>query len=261
MPINIEAFERCKAMVSALSVEGGWKLDADQQEAYVTAIVSLMPEPCSDVTLRVLVQNYHKDHDLVQSLRDRHHPDHSKAWQSWITQTIKIIQHQKQIRSESALISVEDLAQYAVEELLRVLPTYRYRSRFSTWAYTVIVRSRKRYLVRLHAAKRGGTTQDSYGLDVPVQHVTVDVQFPEQLAADHALVELIETVLTTEEDRRLALIFRLWVIDDMRLTDIGKCVNLDASRISVLLDRARQLLHQHPEIRAWFGKAPLDPEQ
>src|SRR5215470_3270492 len=101
-----------------------------------------------------------------------------------------------------ALADSQDLVQMALEELIRALPSFRYASRFSTWAYTVIIRSAQRYLRDCNAAKRNGKPES---LD---QQPEWDLAFgaadsPEAHAQARALSRLINTLLDQHGDWRL----------------------------------------------------------
>jgi RNA polymerase sigma factor (sigma-70 family) len=252
--------ERCVAMVAALSVELGWHLELDQQQTYVSALLQYLPITCSEAELRRLVVRYHQDHAIVQALRDQTNPEYAAAWAKWCGLALRILRRQG-FGSADLLSSDEDLAQVTLEELIRALPSFQYASRFSTWAYAVISRSAQRYLRDRKAAKRSGRTESLE------QHEELDVaapeaERPEALAEAHELAALVGAVLSTEEDQRLAEIFRRWASKDERLVDIARSVHLSPSRVSVLIEHICQLLQQSPAILAWLGgDASEDVEQ
>lgn len=136
--------ERCEAMVSVLNAVHGWQVAADEQAVYVSALVRLLPADASDDMLRRRAERFHADHRLVESLRDHHNPYHAAMWTTWLTQAIMVVQRHGQANTTAA--DVEVLARTTLEELVRAVPTFRYDSHFSTWAYTIIARTISRYL-------------------------------------------------------------------------------------------------------------------
>lgn len=246
-----DAAIRCAGMVAALDAAGGWGLDAERLRSYVTAIAPLIPESCPEPVLRSLVTAYHHDHRLVAALRDPADPSHESAWGIWAGQSRRVIGRAVSYHADDPTIALDDLAQVALGAIAESLPSYRFGSRFSTWAYSVIAHSARHHLRDLHAAKRAGrplSLEQQVGIDAAAP----DHSSPEELAAAAALEQLVESLLQKADDQRLAEIFRLWARADMRLIDIGARMQLSASRVSVLLTTARRRLREHPEIQAWL---------
>lgn len=244
--------EHCAAIVAALNAALEWQLTADRQHAYVVALLQCGALPLAESDLRRLVITFHQDHTLVDALRDRAHPQHDAVWAQWCSQALRILRHQGLGAPGDALTDIHDLAQVALEDLVRALPSFRYASRFSTWAYTVIAHSAQCYLRYLHAAKRSGPTES---ID---QHDTLDVAAretdqPEVHAEARVLAALIDAVLADQPDQRWRTIFQLWMYKDQRLADIARNVGISASRVSVLLDQIILLLRQHPKLMAWLN--------
>ncbi len=253
MKRDITQSERRAAVVAVLRGELAWKLDMDRQHAYVAAMLPYLPEQCADADLRRIVLNYHQDHALVGALLDRANPRYEQVWIEAIGQVVRMALHQGHAPASGAMVDGDDLAQVALEALIRALPSFHYASRFSTWAYAVVGRSIQRYLRDLHASKRHRQVE-SLELyhelnDIPA----ADVQ-PEAHSEASALAALIEHVLAEHTDARLAYIFQLSTRDELRLAQIGQLVHLSPSRVSIVLAQARELLRQSPELRAWLGE-------
>jgi len=259
MPNHADLERRCLALVEALSQELAWTLSAGQQRDYVASVCAFAPPDSSEDGLRRRLQNYHLDHDLVRSLQDRLHPRHDSAWREWCISALRIVWQTGMVAPDAALTGPDDLAQSALEELLRSLPDYAYRSRFSTWAYTIIVRAVQRSHVHLRAAKRSAPTQPIDAELIDRGPPTRESEHPETIAAGNELAALIDTLLATSKNERLARIFKLWAAGDWRLADIARSVGIDSSRVSVLLKEARAILGRDPAIRAWYA-ADLDTD-
>lgn len=245
--------EQCLTVLASLCDEQGWQLGAAQRHEYVDAVSPLLEPGASEAVVRQRLRYYHLDHEHVRALRDTRHPGHAAAWKEWLASALRIVVSTGLAEPTGALLAAEDLAQSALEELLASLPGYAYRSRFTTWAYTVIVRAARRHWTKLRAAKRSAPTAPlaaALGEDGP--HAAADGH-PEQAADLRALTELICALLVEQRDKRMEKIFRLWAIEDKRLRDIALEVGLDSTRVSVLLKDARELLAGSHELRTWAG--------
>jgi RNA polymerase sigma factor (sigma-70 family) len=209
-----------------------------------------MPEDCADDQLRKIIINYHADHALVEALRDRQHHRHEVVWTSWIAQVLPILRRAGLDWSSDLLFDSEDLAQIARAELVRAITSYHYASRFSTWAHQVIVQSVQRAIRDRHALKRA-IRPDSLDQLPRVDASIGDAEHPESAAAARVLAERIAAVLEEQADQRLAQIFHLWAVADLRVEEIGKIVHLHPSRVRALLLQARQILRDAPEIQSW----------
>jgi RNA polymerase sigma factor (sigma-70 family) len=245
-----DALGACARLVSALNIERDWRLSQDQERAYITALVAHIPEDWDEPTLRRLIENYHKDQRLVASLQDRLHPNHQSAWARQRDQIAPILRHAGLEPRDLPAVSLEDLVQVALQGLMNTIGSFHFRSRFSTWTHTVIIRSGRHYLRELRAAKRNG---DQVPLDRSGASHFVDPAstHTEAAVSGRALAELIETTLTEAGGKRMAYIFHLWAVQDRRLVDIGQEVGLSPSRVSVLIEQARRILQEHPSIRDW----------
>jgi RNA polymerase sigma factor (sigma-70 family) len=171
-------------------------------------------------------------------------------WTSWMAQVLLILRKAGLDWSSDMLFDGEDLAQIARIELVRAIASFHYASRFSTWAHQVIVRSVQRAIRDRQALKRAIRPAS---LD-QLPHVDAsigDAEHPESAAAARVLAERIAAVLEEQADQRLARIFHLWAVADLRVEEIGKIVHLHPSRVRALLLQARQILRDAPEIQSW----------
>jgi RNA polymerase sigma factor (sigma-70 family) len=236
-----------------------WGLNGETQQEYSAALLQYMSNPCSDQQLRIVALRYHQDHAQVQALLRREHANHDTAWAAWHGQVVAILRHAGLAWSDDVSVELEDLAQIARAELARALPSFRYASRFSTWAHQVITQSMQRHIRDRQALKRAGkpTSLEQARVDrLPIRAT----DRPEAAAHARVLATLINDILTAQPDPRLAKIFQLWTQADMRAEQIGQHTHLSASQVRVLLARTRELLQSDPAVQAWhtstFGGSP-----
>lgn len=238
-------------ILTLLNDELGWRLSAVAQQRYCIALAALFPSTSSVTFVRRVLVNYHTDHVQVEAMRYATHAQHDAAWHAWMPQVLAILRSAGLGWPTEAAYDLEDLAQVARAELLRALPSYRYASRFSTWAHQVIVQSVRRYRRDLGALKRAGRPQSLEALpeiEIPIGSTI----HPEAIAEARALLQMIDARLFTQPDRRLREIFRLWVVEDLRVEEIGRQVQLSASQVRALISHIRQILRDDPAIGTWL---------
>jgi RNA polymerase sigma factor (sigma-70 family) len=251
---------RCQASIAALDEEQRWGLSTVELQAYSSDIVRFLPDSCSESQIRMVAVNYHRDHAFVQTLLEPNDEQHSATWAKWMSQVIRILHHAGLARSGNVMQSSEDLTQIALIALVQALPRFRYASRFSTWAYQVIVQSVQRYLRYQHAAKRAvhpDPLELSPAYDIPIR----EAEHPTSVTEARVLAELIERLLAAQPDRRLVRIFRLWAYDDARVEEIGRQVHLSPARVHVLINQIRHLLRANPDILAWAGEDQTEKKE
>lgn len=251
-----QAAARLAETISALSAGEGWGLDAAQQARYCRELARLHPEGAPDAALRRIVGHYHRDHALVEALRDHRHRRHEAVWTGWMPQVVAVLRHAGLSWTGDGASDLEDLAQIACLELARSLREYRYESRFSSWAFQVIVRSVRNELRARRAQKRFGQTaylEDSGALELAL----AEDEHPESVAAARLLSTLAQSVLASQPDARLARIFQLWALEDRRVAEIGAQVGLSPARVRVLLGQIVELLRRDVQIRAWLADEEL----
>jgi RNA polymerase sigma factor (sigma-70 family) len=239
------------SLLALLNDELGWGLTAAAQRQYCKAIAEVLPQrSAASYVCRVLI-NYHADHVLVHALRHSTHDQHDAAWRAWMPQALAILRHAGLTWIDDGAYDLDDLAQIALAELMRALPSYHYASRFSTWAHQVIVQSVRRYRRDLGALKRAGRPESLEALpelDIPV----APAEHPEAVADARVLLGIIDARLAAQPDRRLREIFRRWAVEDQRVEAIGRHVRLSASQVRVLIGHIRQMLRDDPAINTWL---------
>lgn len=239
----------CMAAVAVCDSQLGWHLDEANRQAYAASLASLVSWDLSDERLQEIIVNYHADHALVAALRDATHHGHEEAWRGWMERVMAVVRANGFAWSSDSAIGSDDLGQIAYIELVRALPSYRYQSRFSTWAYKVVVQSMKRHLRFSRAGKRAERPDSLNRLpeaDAPLDSMELDSE-----PLGRLLQERIAAILARQPDQRLTTIFHLWAVQDTHIDDIGSIVQLHPSRVRALLLQIRQLLRGHPELRAW----------
>jgi RNA polymerase sigma factor (sigma-70 family) len=242
----------CARIVALFSHE--LDLSSTQEAAYAQAVVAYVPTHYNDSQLQRLVRCYHLDHQEVQALRDARHPAYQDAWAKWPPQILRILRDANFAWLADSAVDIEDLVQIALKELHGSISSYRFSSRFSTWAYTVIVRAAQRTIREQRAAKRSGT---QISLDDPemINHLGTHTDDPVVVAQATALNADILRILTEQGGPRWAEIFQRWARADQRLVDIGQQIGLSPARVSTLLNQMRHLLRQHADIVEWYRPA------
>jgi RNA polymerase sigma factor (sigma-70 family) len=264
---------RYKGAVEAQNRAYGWELTAQQEQQYAEALLAHVPPACADSLLVRIVWCYHHDHRLVAALLDRTSLEGQAAWQRCREQLPTLL-HYGQLRWDiDSSADQDDLSQIGAQAIFQALPQYHYHSRFSTWMFQVFRHSVLRALRDRKAIKRYGQT-DSYDEHPALEPVQSADMAVESTAQYNALLALIDEILAEDPDQRLQSMFRLWTQNDLRLADIGRVTQLSQSRVSILLERARDRLRNDPRMQEWQDRsgaetspaadsstadAPLDP--
>lgn len=251
---------RCLAMIALLSDTYSWNLSEEEQQQYATEIAHFVPEDAQEELLQRIIHNYHADHEVVEQLRTRDHPQHDTRWSEWIGQVAGIILHAGFTWSSDPATDIEDLAQIAQIELIRSIGAFTYQSRFSTWSYRVVVRSIQRFLRDNKASKRvqrSESLNQTAALAVPLK----EADQPENQATANVLVARTLAILAEHHDQRLALIFNLWAFHDRPIDEIAEVVRLSPSRVRVLLSRARKILQTHTDLDSSESVLERPPEE
>jgi len=204
----------------------------------------------SDAQLRTVIGNLRRDSSVVEAMRCGEQLGHSEAWTEWFGQVRAILHHAGLDWTRDDALDLDDLAQIALLELTRSLPSYRYGSRFSTWAYQVITRGVQRHLRDMAAKKRAGEIDrgtDPRELAIPVS----EGELPENQVRDQVLAALVQEELRAAMGPRNAEVFRLWARDDLSVEMIGRRVGLSTARIHAIIAQARKHLRGQATIWYW----------
>lgn len=247
--IDPNILDRCRQLIAESDEQLGWSLGPSAREHYAAVLAPLL-DGLPEERWPAVAANYHTDHNIVAALRAADHPDHNHAWTRWCAQVIGVLRRSGRGWPEDGVLTIDDLAQTARLALAQALPGYRYRSRFSSWAYSVIERSARDQLRAAHAQRRSGSTTSLDSLAEASQPSDLSAAH-EQSAHARLLAERIAVVLDAHPDRRLARIFHLWAVEDRTSAEIGMIVNLHESRVRALLKLARALLRADPELQEW----------
>lgn len=248
---SLEAAPVCRAaLTSRIASEEHLDLDESALATVLSLAERYLPPVCTESQIRAALWNIRHDHPTVEALRSRGHCGHSRAWATWFSQAQAILRHADLDWSRDEAVERADLAQIAVLELSRSLTSYRYASRFSTWAYQVITRGVQRHLRDQSAKKRTALFEravDPLTLVLPV----AESELPESRACAHALEAMVEAELTVAFGARSARVFRLWLCEDLSADVIGRRVGLSQARVYALIAQARQYLSANEPILRW----------
>jgi RNA polymerase sigma factor (sigma-70 family) len=201
---------------------------------------------------------YHTEHQLVEALLDRSNPDHATHWTEWTQQALRWLKIKcAPFLGDDGAISLDDLVQEAMIDLWRGLRTYRYRSRFQTWAFTVIANCLTRHY-RTYQTKKRGAFPHTQSLDamIAIGETLFDraTPAPDDVALSDGLAALLQQVLGQHPDVRLRAIFQLWAFEEQTLRAIGERLNLSATRVHGLLAQAITLLRQELASHDWVER-------
>lgn len=251
--VDPETLDQCRQLIAACDRQLGWALDGTARERYAAAVAPLLAGLPID-RWPAVAANFHADHRSVEALRAAGHPGHARAWERWSSQALGVLRSAGLDWSSDGAVGAEDMVQIALAALAQALPSYRYHSRFSSWAYSVIVRSAQRQLRFAGAQRRSAAPASLEAVDEGDQPAgPADTQ--EQQARARLLAEGVGRVLAAHRDRRLGPIFHLWAVEERTSAEIGELVGLHESRVRALLKQAREELRASPEIRAWAEHA------
>jgi RNA polymerase sigma factor (sigma-70 family) len=263
MPENSD-LQRCLKLVGLLDAEHSWGLNQQVQQRYAEQIIGSCANIAgrTDAQLSATLQYYHKDHALVEALRDPTHLDHADRWMEWTRQCLRILAAKiagTQLIDAGA-VSFEDLAQEANLDLWRGLRGFSYQSSFYTWAFTVIGHCVARHYRSLQTQKRGAlapaqSLDSMLAVGDTVQDHTMPS--PDALARGTILSATIAHILDQQPDRRLTIIFQLWANEEQTLRAIGEQLNLSPARVHTLLKQAITLLHAELALQDWAEPASV----
>ncbi|RRR66565.1 MAG: sigma-70 family RNA polymerase sigma factor [Candidatus Viridilinea halotolerans] len=243
----------CRQTIRMSAQQYGWQLDALTCERYVRVLTPLLAAALPE-RRPLIVLHYHLDHRTVAALSDANHPAHHDTWLQWSQRALGVLRSAGVAWSYDRLLTIDDLAQLALGDLVQALPSYRYQSRLLSWAYSVIVRSAHRHLRAAHAQRRCGPSLPLDELTVPPSVVTRQAHH-EEVAHARLLATHVERVLAAQSDPRLLTIFQLWAVEEYTSAEIGALVNLHESRVRALLTLARRVLRTDPTIKQWRASA------
>jgi RNA polymerase sigma factor (sigma-70 family) len=254
-----QAAQHALVIIAQLNIEEMWGLSAETQWDYVQSVVGYLSDAValSDALLRIMLRYYHTEHALVDALRDPGHPEHSEQWLEWTRQGVRILAAQLAggYAAIGSLLSLEDLAQEAMHDLWRGLPSFRYQSRFYTWAYAVICHCLSRHYRALQAQKRNALVQ-IHSLESMLSIIDTlpdrATPTPDEAALEGSFAALLRQVLARHPDDRLVPIFQLWAYEERTLRVIGEQLHLSTARVHTLLGQAIALLRDETAIRDWL---------
>jgi hypothetical protein len=137
-----------------LSKDLDWRLSEGQQNAYVDALVQLIPTDRSWLQMRDLVVRYHNDRPLVESLARLDQEADRMRWTHWVYETIDRLQEEYFGHDTRIATKKSELATISLNALSQTLPTYRYASPFFAWATDIVFSVLQDYVSRMPAAKQ-----------------------------------------------------------------------------------------------------------
>lgn len=256
--IKTRSLLRCLSIIRQLNSDHQWNLSSEIQPRYAEKIGALCPDldTMSDAQLRIIIGNYHAEHDIVEALFQCDHPHHAERWALWNQRAIRLLntRYRNISGADATAISVDDLAQEAMHDLWYALHTFRYESSFQTWAFIVISNSFVKAYRAMHTKKRNAPNRPMSleALESAERSAAAyDVPAPDDLALSQTFCALLRQVLAEHPDVRLQMIFHLWAYEDQPLRVIGERLKLSVPRVHALLNKALALLQNEERVRQW----------
>ncbi len=256
--VKTHAFLRCLRITRQLNDSHQWDLSTETQRRYAEKIVELCPnlDMLRDDQLCTMIRNYHAEHNIVEALCQRDHPQHAECWVLWSQRAIRLLntRYRNISGTDATVVSSDDLAQEAMHDLWYALHTFRYESSFQTWAFIVISNSFVKAYRVMHTQKRSAPHKPMPLEDLEsAKHLTscYDIPAPDEIALSQTFAKLLQQVLAEHHDARLQIIFHLWAHEDQPLRVIGDRLNLSIPRVHALLNQALSLLRSEERIQEW----------
>ncbi len=231
----------CQVLVTDYCRAQGWQLDPAEYAACSQLVLHIAQDGAANP--HKIIENYYLDHRLVAALQ-RGESAADGAWETLVQYVAKIV-HKQQYSSLAAFAQDhDDLVQTALLEIARGLPSFAYRSRFTTWAAQVVIN----VIRRNH---RDNTTQGRSGAQhsVPLDEAVKDAICLDAQVALNQLKDEIKQRLAAAGDQRLVIVFNAYVLEEQRIVDIAALLNLSPGRVSGLLKTARALLRRDASLR------------
>jgi RNA polymerase sigma factor (sigma-70 family) len=238
----------CYAHVAVLDAEYQWHLSPAQSEEYASFLASAASAATDNPA--VLLSNYHADHRVVDALQDPGHPEHNEQWAIMRELIRKMVYKWQFSAIKDKSLEPDDLVQTAASAIARGITRFQYRSSLTTWIAQVALN-----VIRL--AHRHGNTKGRKGDQVELTDTLADsTQIDQELGYTQLYAE-IDTLLRTQGDLRLALVFRLYYVEHLKQAEIAKQLGLSIGRVSMLLKDARTLLYNDVSLRQQASDAGI----
>ncbi|NTW02897.1 MAG: sigma-70 family RNA polymerase sigma factor [Oscillochloris sp.] len=243
-------FQRCTEVIAQLAQKEGWGLSPADVEKLAEFAYQYVQPSFTETHLQKLILTIQRDRATVEALHHYADARHQSEWKSWMGQAQAILQSKNLYWARDTAVDIDDLTQIALLELTRSLPTFRYQSRFSTWAYQVIIGGVRRHLRDMAARKRNGDIDPS--VDPEMVEIALGVHdLPETHTWASMLSEAVYRELAAALGQRNADIFSLWACHDLSAEMIGQRFGLSTTRVHALLKQAREYLRNCASIQAW----------
>lgn len=239
--------QRLLSLMAELNKEHQWGLPLRLQEEYVNDIIQKgYVTDDEDQQLTDLISDYR----LVKVLRDNQDPCYEVAWEHWMRQVVPILKRSSFYRINDAMSDIDDIAQNAREALIKALPKFEFRSKFSTWVFQVVTYSVLRLARDTQAGKRA---QRPSTLDeVSEKHlVSTDDQKMQDEIDYRAMYELAVTILEQQSDKRFRTIFD-GRMNDASINELAAQLCISSQRVRALVKQIRKILDENPSWRDWF---------
>ncbi len=230
-------------IVQVVSRQHQWYLSAAAARAYAHFLRTSRLDTCA--FKHTLLLNYHADHAVVQALISPEHPAHAQQWGAISQLVTTILAYLQTSPLPDRAVEPADLHQNSLIDIARGLPNFRYESRLHSWIHGITLNVSRRLHRERNAAFRRFV---AVSLDTIPEAAEPRDQLQDAVAV-HEIWEQMRRCLMAHPDPRLALVFEMKIIQDLRLHDISAQIKLSPARISTLLQLATALLASDPQLR------------
>jgi RNA polymerase sigma factor (sigma-70 family) len=251
-------FTRCLRAVEQLSCEQRWLLTPHSARYYAQRLVDCRPDlgAIGDAQLRRIITNFHHDRHLVEALQHADRIEHALAWTEWARRTVwTLLAEYPDLHSIDATASdIDDLAQEALIDLWRGLGSFRFDSRFSVWARTIVSHRLARHVRGLQTHKRS-PARAARSLE-ELQALGTEIADAKGIQPDQRLLlaeigRIAREALARHPDRRLLQVFDLSVVEEETVRAIGVILQLSPARVHRLMQQAASLVREQLIEASW----------
>lgn len=230
-------------VINKLNDEHGWNLSEEEKLKYAKGFFEF--NKSSQVIEEEQVYYYVTESDYIQGLINENHPSYEEKWEMLLINLNRFLLERKLFNHIDSFIDVEDLAQDTLIGVKQAIKYYSYRSKFTTWLFTVAIRVSQQHYRYSKAQKRDGNniSLDSDLIDISylgTEDINSDVEYSE-------LLQLVIMVLQ-ESDARYPKIMVDKFILNKRIQDIAEPLKLSSSSVMRLTRNLQRTLHEDPRI-------------
>ncbi len=205
--------------------------------------------------VQMIITNYIRDHPVIEALSDELHDDHARRWYECEQLGMRLLSITNNNWVGDTSMDLDDVWQIIAQQIYLALPTFKYRSKYTTWLSRIISQSHKQLVRDSTRQKRDWRRRES--LD-SAEHSTLvsAAPAPDQQLEYSELLQLVETKLREQPVPHLRAVFLLSHLRGWRGVEIAAKLGISQPYVSILLSKALDVLRQDPVLRSWISDDP-----